>query len=222
MTVALPEWPEVPVAQKPSGHYTLNIDASALGVIEGARTMIAGVIAFWSQAEANLRVLLLSSFGPDIDATSKLIEKAQSDDFVRVLLPVATSSLRRPDMTKAVTQFLKQRLIAKRHRDTFAHAVYASRSDLPGVLLISRTDPFVTAHLQVFHATRSGKVDSVTDVPQFSVWTPESLARVHRLERAYLDSSHALSVCFARDPAEVGRWRTELEDRGLSPNPPWM
>ncbi|RWR49427.1 hypothetical protein EOW65_09115 [Sinirhodobacter ferrireducens] len=215
----IPE-PEPLDAPEPTGHVGERHSPEALNTIPEARSCIADTIAYFSAAEANIRIFLLGVFGDDINAADALIEKARSDQFIDVLLPVAVSVRDRPDMRQATASFRMARSKVKRYRDTFAHGVFATRSDLPDRILLMRADPYRAEHRDLFSALSSSQISLQNLNFRFQAWTSTDFQRASAMAVALLNASHAMSVCFSRSPEEVGAWRTALELQGLLEEPP--
>ena len=217
--IKMPQPRDVP---DPSDQFSERHGPEALDQIPKARDCIADTIAYYSAAEANMRIFLLSSFGPDTKGTEKLIQMARSDDFLDVLLPVAAANRGRPDMNTAIQAFRDARYKVKSIRDTFAHGVFAQRSDLPGCVLLMRADPYRKAHQEIFAQIASDPLAFPNATFKFKAWSQEDFMRARDLARALLNAAQAMSLCFARAPEEVGQWRESLERQGLLDKPPHL
>jgi hypothetical protein len=203
----------------PIGEFREVHGPKALDEIPASRAAIADVIANWSAADANIRILLISCFGKNLEAASNLIDRAQADNFIHVLLPAAISLQGRSDMVTASKCFLAAREIVKGFRDTLAHGVFAVRSDLPRRILVANGNSYRKDHVKLFQRLRDDPFQSLHEI-QFKVWSEEDFLRARIIACGLLNSSHAMSVCLARDSHEVERWRSALEKRGLLLTPP--
>lgn len=203
-----------------SGHFSEKHGPEALDIVPVARTCIADTIAYFASAEANIRILLLSCFGQNIDATDELIAAARADHFVQAFLPVAISNRGREDMNQAVASFIGGRKKVKQYRDLFAHAIFAARSDLPSRILMMKPDPYRQNHRDLL--ADLGLESHMFSLPSFTfqVWAESDFLAARSMAVAYLNASHAMSVCLARQPEEVGAWRSALEAQGLLEEPP--
>lgn len=215
------EEPKPDDVQAPTGHFTETHGPNALDAIPTSRSCIADTIAFFSAADANMRILLMGSFGNDIDAADQLIDKARADFFVDSMLPVAASVRNRPDMKQAISSFRDARNKVKRYRDLFAHGIFARRSDLPDRVLLMKADPYRADTRNLFAQLKDiGSTGEINHDFGFRAWSARDFQCASAMAIALLNASQAMSVCFARRPEEVGVWRAELERQGLLAEPP--
>lgn len=193
----------------------------ALDEIPNSRIAIADVIANWSAADANIRILLIGCFGNDLEATGDLIDRAQADNFIHVLLPTALSLRGRYDMVAATKCFLDARNKVKGFRDTLAHGVFAVRSDLPGKILVANGNSYRKDHVKLFQRRRDDLFPSLHEI-KFKLWSEEDFVRARTISCGLLNSSYAMSICLGQDSREVERWRSALEKQGLLLNSPYQ
>ncbi len=207
-------------APSPTGPFFEKHGPNALDEIPSSRLAIADIIANWSATDATIRIFLIGKFGEDLKAASALVDLARADNFVSVLLPVVVSLQDRKDMAEAVHNFILVREKVKKFRDLLAHGIFASRSDLPGKILVAAGNPYRKDHLKIFQQMRQDPFQLNYELP-FKVWSEEDFSRVRAIGCGLLNSAYALSVCFARNSNEIHLWRSAIEKDGLLPKPPW-
>jgi len=214
----LPDPIDVP---RPTGYYDEMHGPEALNEIPQSRDAIADVIANWSAADANMRILLIGSFGTNLEVASNLVDRARADDFLDVLLPVALAIRERFDMEAATASFLAARRLVKTFRDTLAHGVFAVRSDLPDKILVANGNTYRKDHARVFQHLNDEPFQLQHEI-RFKLWSEEDFTLARAVARGLLNSAQAMSVCLARDSEEIGLWRSALEQNGLLPKPPYL
>lgn len=204
---------------EPEGPYSEKHGPEALNAIPGSREAIADLIVSWAAADANLRIMLVGSFGADLRAAGTLVDRARSDEFVDVLMPVAISLRGRLDMRQATAKFLDVRQSVKRLRDTLAHGIFALRSDLPGKILVANGNEYRKDHLSMFDNLRDDPFSFETNV-RFNVWSEGDFLSARNAGVGLLNAAHAMSICLARESSEVELLRSALDQSGLLMNPP--